>query len=517
MSRTLALFCLAAILSAFAQQKPVLVPDGAAPADWHSLAPTFTLTPATPGGRSGQVWVRKNSEGLLIAGHINGPAPTFAANPSELMSKEHIEIWLAVEPNPSMPVMGWGNQFGDLELPKGEISCAEEKSWTGDQRDKEAIEDCQKWARKQKSYRAHLKRLFVRQWQLAPRVSAETFAAPAYHQIEQIFAGSSAEDAVVLPKQLKPAGAPELKTKLHPGAGYDFETLVPWKLFPPAGDSLLQDMYLVVEDFGPAPPGKKSGPYSTTAPGRGYADFAGFSRIQFSEARRYEISPCRYPSPGLDFWDVPARGYFFPSREAMVVEGFALDNHRGGYAYEPSGLSPEARPSNFFWKESAPGEYVCGPALRYFKAGQGTDLKIDSQGKEHQVSVDKDGFDVRRLPGGPLLVRNGPHTSWSRFGSGQCGACPRAELVIYRFDDDLKFSQVLNIYTVVGNEIEDMDIQISPDWARVGIYRHMRDAETEVWEDEFYCLNNGTYQKCGNGSHVPPPEPRALRLYPEDR
>jgi hypothetical protein len=197
----------------------------------------------------------------------------------------------------------------------------------------------------------------------------------------------------------------------------------------------------------------------------------------------------------------------------MVAEGFALDNFRGGYAYEPTGLSPEVRPSKFFWKEPAPGEYICGPALRYYQAGKGTDLTLGVGKEKRQEGMDQDGFNVKRLPGGPLLIRDGPHTTWSKFGSGECGACPRPELVIYSLDENLKLSELLQIYDVVGNEILDMDIQISPDWSRVGVYRE----KEGTWEDEFYCLKDRSYVKCGAAAHTPPPLPRTLKPYLEDQ
>jgi hypothetical protein len=514
MSHRHALFFLAFTILSTAQQKPVLVADGVAPSDWHSQTPTFVLTPAGPGARPGQVWVRKSPDGLLIAGHVDGAPPVFPAHAGELMTKEHLEIWLAVEPNPEMPVMGWGNQFGDIDLPNGELSCAAAlKDVSGDDVDTELTENCQSWARKQRSYRIQLKRLFVRQWQLAPQVGVESFAAPAYRQIEQIFAGSKAEDAVSLPKELKPEGVPEMKVKLHSGSGYDFETLIPWKLFPPAKDPAVRQVTLMVEVFAPALAVRKSGVYSTTAPGRGYADFAAFSQIQFGRAKEYQISPCHYSATVPDAWgDGTHTAYFFPSQEELVRKTLALDNYRAGYAYEPAGLSPEVGSSEFFWKNVAPGEYLCGPPLRYYKGGAGTDLKSGFNGHKRQSAlyIDKDDFDVHRLPGGPLLIRNGPRTTiLTRFGTGTCGACPVGELAVYSLDQNLKLSELLNLSDVVGNELDDMDIQISPAWDRVGLYRHKQDAET--WDDEFYCLKGTSYEKCGT-AQTPPPEPLTLKM-----
>ena len=193
----------------------------------------------------------------MIAGHVDGSAPAFPASAAELMSNYDIEVWLSAVPNPELPVIGWGNQFGDTELPKGENSCAEIGKSRGQEPDKAGIEECAEWARKQKSYRAQFRRLFSRQWQLAPGFGSEAFSAPAYDVIEQKFAGGTKDYSIKSPKELKPQGVPELKTRAT-GQGYDFETLIPWKLFPPVNSAEIRELYLLVEVFGAALPGKKT-------------------------------------------------------------------------------------------------------------------------------------------------------------------------------------------------------------------------------------------------------------------
>ncbi len=421
-------------LALAAEQTPVNVPDAAkdfaasAVHNWRNQPPTFTLTAAVPGARAGRVWVRKTHEGLVIAGEVDGAPPEFPSTADALISKDHVEIWLAQQPSPELPVMGWGNQFGEIQLPQGRNSCAEggKESNVGD------VNLCQEWAKVQNAYRIQLKRLFARQWQLSPQVTVETFATAAYRAIgDESRAGRRTTNVAEL---LKPSGVPALKAQPNPSGGYDFETLISWDLFPPSSQVSLQDLYLLVEVFNAAPPGKKSGPYSSTAPGRGYANFASFNRIHFEQPRQFTITPCEYPAVGANFFDEPAKGYFLPSSEGVINRTFVLQNHFEGYAYNATGFSPEIVPTSFFWKKLAENKYICGPLARISASGKAADLVEKTSEGPRQITITKDSFDVLALPDSSLLLRDGPRVTYSKFGSGQCGACPGTELNIYSID-----------------------------------------------------------------------------------
>jgi hypothetical protein len=121
------------------------------------------------------------------------------------------------------------------------------------------------------------------------------------------------------------------------------------------------------------------------------------------------------------------------------------------------------------------------------------------------------------LPGSSLLLRNGPRVAHSKFGSGQCGACPRAELEIYSIQQPAKDQHanavnVLSLYELVGNELDDADIQFSKDWSRVEVYRHKSSPPENTWNDESYCRKDTSYEKCGTAKKKPP-QPRTLKLY----
>lgn len=508
MYRLIAFLWLCSTLAAAAQQKPVDVPEttkdfvASATHDWRYQLQTFSVTPAIPGGRSGKVWVRRAPEGLVIAGQVDGAPPDFPTNAASLMLKDHVEIWLAQQPNPALPIMGWGNQFGEIQLPKGENSCVEgpkdSQPQIGD------VDICQQWAKVQNAYRLQLKRLFARQWQLSPQVSVESFASSAYRAI----ANESKTSGVSELAFLKPVGIPVLKAQPNPSGGYTFETLIPWSMFPPLDNVAFQDLYLMVEVFNSAAPGQKSGAYGSTAPGRGYAKFDAFNRIHFVRPKKFTISACSYPAVGAGFFDERENGYFLPTDDGMVSGTFILQNHFEGYAYSAKGNSPEVVTTSFFSKELGKGSFLCGPLARVSSAGKATDVEETTKNGPRQIFINKKSFDVLVQPDNSLLLREGPRVTGSKFGAGECGACPVTELKIFSVDQHMKAAPALDIHVLIGREFDDADIQISKDWNRVEVYRHAEEAD--AWKDEFYCRENNTYNQCRTGDKEPP-KPRTLK------
>lgn len=154
--------------------------------EFTKVAPDITLVPRGEGARHGQLWIRTaaipGSYGLYIAGKVDGAQPDFLYTRDLIPSKDHIEIWLAGSRDVALPEIGW-NQ--DVTLSKGAESCGD---WAKDDRF-DAVEVvnrmkvCQEWAASQVRYRRYFKRLFVRQWLLAPREQIEVYATPAFDQI----------------------------------------------------------------------------------------------------------------------------------------------------------------------------------------------------------------------------------------------------------------------------------------------------------------------------------------------
>ncbi|MDE3109920.1 MAG: hypothetical protein KGL02_08260, partial [Acidobacteriota bacterium] len=166
----LALFC-APLLCA---QEPaeISVPEFHS-ASFSGSVSAFAATPADivltgkqSGSRRGRLWIRNVGAGLLIAGEVQGGPPDFPRDQNSLFSKDHVEIWLAAGADPIFPPIGWGNQFGQTQLPNGAASCANPDSEQGssmfEANSPKARRECREWVARQETYRRYFRRLFLR-------------------------------------------------------------------------------------------------------------------------------------------------------------------------------------------------------------------------------------------------------------------------------------------------------------------------------------------------------------------
>ncbi|MBA3551069.1 hypothetical protein H0W32_02585, partial [Patescibacteria group bacterium] len=148
--------------------------------EWMQERPTYTLTKKSTDSRDGSVWIDQTEQGLVIAGSVMGGAPDWPKNISNLTFKDHIEVWIADNQPLELPDIGWGHQFGHPTL-KSEEECASEDVGSFSLAD---VESCKTWFRDQVRYRDSFKKLFQRQWQIAPDVQAEVYATPAYQTLK---------------------------------------------------------------------------------------------------------------------------------------------------------------------------------------------------------------------------------------------------------------------------------------------------------------------------------------------
>ncbi|MGH9865931.1 MAG: hypothetical protein ACRD4H_11010, partial [Candidatus Acidiferrales bacterium] len=378
----------------------------------------FTSAPADiallahrEGARGGSIWVRTSSNGLYIAGKVDGEQPDFSHVKDQILSKDHVEVWLASTPNVDLPEIGWGDQFGDYTLAKGEESCGERAKQNGNtSANGELGRDCREWAATQVRYRPYFKRLFARQWLLTPDFAIESFAAPAYEEIEKRFSGLGDK----VPEMLRPRGKPQMF--LFPEqSGYSFEIFIPIDALPPLPTLRPNELYLLVDVFKAAPAGKKMGAYSTSSTTRVYGKPETFNHLRLDPPLYFALTPCDLPLVGTDkregyhpAWFIPAAG---PGQQ--VQDTFVVLNDTVGYRYEPAGLSPTARVTHYFWKSAGPNEWVCGPHLTHWEKGKS---------ESFPYNISEDGFELKPLPDGHLLIKTGPRVWNSEIGSGQCGA-----------------------------------------------------------------------------------------------
>jgi hypothetical protein len=427
--RWLVLFMFAG--AAVAQDNPVVVHSGLDPRrpDSGSSArgtPTFELLPQSPSARRGRIWITNSTFGLTIQGEVDGPKPAWPSARPEILSKDHIEVWLAAEPKLTLPPIGWGNQFGENHL-------ASENACNAADAHIEKPDACKAWFHRQVKYREQFNRLFVRQWLLAGNPanalgqSVESYAQPA---LQNIAANFFAEYA---PTAIAPALNDGIQIRLLPymsaQAKYAFEIDVPYSAFPPVPALSVRDLWIMVDIFSAAPDGKRMGAFSTTAPHRKWGDPGTFNHVRLDQPLQLKLSPCAYPLAQPDVYgnDQPAFVYPIPSdlkeNAPMLIDSVvSVTNPAGGYAYDPTGASPEAQVKHVFFKATGDGGFACGPKLAYVKGS----IRLQSD-----EIVDPKSFDTKVLPEGWTLVKSGPRADYTPFGSGQCGACPRAQLNVF--------------------------------------------------------------------------------------
>jgi len=191
--------------------------------------PEFCLIPKEVGARTGEVWVKCGWDGICIEGRVNGPAPEWAAKPSDLVAKDHIEVWLAIAPRVTMPLIGWGNQFGDAKL-KSADGCTNAASRVFEGTGAVDEEKCRKWHDRQRGYRAWLRRLFVRQRAIGGQDHQvhEELASLAWRHLEATYSKKE------LPEKLKPRGPDGVHASVAAAnQGDQFAVFVPYSAFLP--------------------------------------------------------------------------------------------------------------------------------------------------------------------------------------------------------------------------------------------------------------------------------------------
>ena len=506
----------------FAQDKPILVPqmqpsslEGSIAA-FKSMPPDITLIPHGAGARHGHLWIRNIGHALVIAGEVDGAAPDFPKNRNWILSKDHIEVWLAAATDVAMPVIGWGNQFDQNEFPKGQDSCADFGKDERGSSDTVAVaakqKKCRGWVATQQRYRPVFKRLFTRQWLLTDYYSVESYATPAYETITRDFASDQPQYAEEVPDMLKPQGKLQMWVSRawvsHDRPAYTFQSrfLIRRSRRCPLLD--LRDLRLMVDVFSPAPPGKKMGPFSTSSPLRVFGKPETFNSIRLDPARTFQMTPCDIGLSGADKYGDEHPGWFIPHASESTgwqSDAFILVNESHGYAYDPDGLSPVVRRIHNFWHAISMGEWVCGPDLAY---------RNGETFKQLGEVVGEGGFDAKHLPDGTLLIKSGPRVYYSEFGSGQCGACPRVDMRIFAMNQDLKLYKALDLGGIIDTDGRSEDFSLADDWSKVVQFEQPPDneqGEPGPWSSTTWCLKHWEYEKCEEKQNVQPPSPALLK------
>jgi hypothetical protein len=480
--------------------------DGRA-AEWLDRPVTFGLLPTGAGAPGGRLWLGTADDGLVIAGEVTGAVPRWAAAPGDMAAGDHVEVWLADGDTLVVPPIGWGNQFADQTLASAD-ACA---TVLGEPGDSAGVARCRAWYGAQERYRQAFRRLFVRQWQLAPNVAVETFAQPAYEALDD------SARARVAP--LKPSAMPTMRATSTP-PGYQFEVLIPWTAFPPLRSLRVARLRAMVDVFRPGAGGRRYGAFATTAFNRRWGDAATFNSIVLAAPREYVVTACTYPLRGYRARTSQYFGYshvsrpdtmptyFVPTASHEVQSIIGLENEARGYAYEPAGRSPIATTTTFFSRPLSGGGRVCGPPVRF--------LDGDVAQRVDTLTLDS-AFQWKRLPDGTYLLRSGPRVMNSFYGSGQCGACPRVGLTMLHLDPRGGVMPALEFFDISEPEFHELDVAVSATWDSVYVWRQrvVGDDPRSLWSLTIQCWDpgRGAFAVCAERDSVPEPTPRHLVYY----
>ena len=462
--------------------------------EWIELPHSLLLSDTDSKEREGIVWVGQSTTGIIIAGKVLG-------NPPQWTEGENISVWLSDREKVEMPPIGWGNQFGFIDLQTindCESKDSEDVSFRGTET------ECKGWFKQQEEYREPLKKLFTRHWQIAPNTVKEVYATLAFNAIDD----SLKENFAIL----EPSQIPEVRIQEsnQPNKAYSFEILIPWEVFPPISSLRMQSISLLVDISNRA--GSPDAPII-------------FDLLSFENPKEYSLTSCGYDLEGFDIltyeriggqigvsWkplSENAHTYFFPRSTSIIQTVFSLDNAATGYAYKPTGYSPIVINSEYFEVSLGEDEIICGPEFVYVK-GEKT-ITSNTTIEDSRILT------TRKLPNGDYLIRRGPVEEHSAYGSGQCGACPRISSEVYYLDvANETLAQAFRYYDVVGNQFNDIDIFVSDDWSEIEVYENQwnQDYTDTTWNLKVYCYEETQrkYTECAQEDSVQEPSPRNLRI-----
>jgi hypothetical protein len=435
-------------------------------------------------GTGGPFWIAQNGDGLVLAGSSKFLSLGPANDASELLTKGRLELWLSEVDSVEMPPITWLSAYPLTEEICGQFSGGAAGKLS-----------CLEWLADQPAYRDKVRGLFTRMWRLAPGVVEEDHATKIFDSL------SDAQRNAV--KLLKPSsGLPVAKFTFDAfRQAFTFEILVPWDAFPPASRLHLEKIRLALNIV------EENDIRASTQPRLE-------ATIEKPRLRSYTLSPvpvahytpCDYPLATENGWADPV--YYFMDRSLMVRQALSLQNeappHFTMAPPGPSDFSPSAIAVQHFVQTLAPGEFLCNPPLVYRK---GAVLKQSPLPLDWGPALT---LEVRRLPSGTRLLKDGPTWYYRQQSYTQCGGCPWGRLLIFALTPAGDVKQVLGLgERVDGPEVDGYDIEISPDWSAVKEFK----SQQGKWGSKSFCLERDSYRACGEDNSSPPPK-RALALPP---
>ena len=465
-------------------------------------SPALPLRKQDAAARAGVIHVASNATGLTVTGDVDGPSPRWPASATELSRAEHIDVWLTDTAATRLPPVGWGHQFDYLFITR-DADCSTALADTTAQ----SIRACIEWFHRETAARPLAARLFVRRWSVTPTLGVETFARPAYTSLPSNVAGAL--------RLFAPTGSVSSRFTTSIGrSGYHFAITIPWDALPPLRTTDLSALRLVVDVFSMTSDGTLVRSTTSTSAVNAAAP------VPLTTPRRY-VAPCNATfeepltqhgtaSASLDASD-SAVVYYRPGQSTVLRSAIVLDVPAAGYLYEPdpsmSAFNTDAM--NFWSLRVGENETLCGPHLAYDRAGVIT--------RSAMVVDLPDSVGVRRIAPNDLLIRAGPRTYFSYYGSGQCGGCARVRLEMFHVDRATGvLTSAFSYHGIAEPEVRDIDIELSADWRELTIFEGKLDVSGDTtiakWHATTHCYAPAThkYEPCRERDGVFPPRKRRI-------
>lgn len=373
----------------------------------------WTAPPAfvAPGGA--KVWLVMTGAGLAIAADVP-PGP-----------EGGVALWVAFPPA-EMPPVGYGNQFGPVELPTADA--CEEVDWIAS--DPEAVAACRAWHGEQLQLRAALARLFVRRYVVsAAGIREDHFA-------------SVADEIGAPPVPWPPCCASSRSALVAKETGLAVEALVAAAELPPSAEAPLATFSVGIDP--------RAGS-SAVVPE--------LQVVRLAAPLRFESEPPLVEHLLRD-GDGAESLFYFLARPVEHVLGLA--NRPFGYQYAPDSASPDLALLEL------PGKPILNIAgLDLWIAPSGIDSLLPHLPKS--LLVTRDGAPVSSSPllgwcgseeadavplvheaAGCTLLAFRCEGIGSMFGAGTCGACPTYDVDVLALQPDGQLRHLLeeadNIY-----------------------------------------------------------------------
>ena len=164
-------------------------------------------------------------------------------------------------------------------------------------------------------------------------------------------------------------------------------------------------------------------------------------------------------------------------------------------------------------RQLSPGTTLCGPALA-LRTPQGVATSTATEVPETDIAT-------KTFPDGSMLIKDGPRTYGSHYGSGQCGGCPRVAFDILYFDPHKNsLTTVFRQGGIIDMPQYQIDFTISDDWRNVDTYSTQpgdydkSGDQIITWNRSRRCWNASShiYDQCGDTKNVQPPDPPHFKV-----